>query len=295
MTIIKFDVSDSDPEKAQASGKPPKPGIYKAKVKECKEGFAKGENGKPDKEKRRIEVIFTISEGKHKGFPLYDYISFGEASKWKLDQFLQALGFADTKKRKGQFDTTKVIGMEVQLRVKNELYNGDDTAKIGAILPPVADDDDEDEIEDDEDEELEDDEEVEDDEDEDEDEDEDDDSEDEEDDEEDEDEDDSDDEDDEDEDEEEEPAPVKGKKAKPAPAPAPAKKKAAPAPEPAKKKAKAKPEPEPEDDEDVPDYDEWSLPDLKEECETRGLKAVGSKTQLITRLRKFDAEDPFAG
>jgi len=70
--------------------------------------------------------------------------------------------------------------------------------------------------------------------------------------------------------------------AAPAPAPAPA-----PEPEP-------EPESEPEGDDgddDVPPYGEWTVVDLSDECESRGLKKSGNKDELVARLEANDAED----
>jgi hypothetical protein len=111
MPVVKFDVSGSDPKAAFAGGgKQATPGVYTVKLKEVKPGFRKGDNGQPDKSAPRLEVLAEIQDKKFKGSLLYDYISFSEASQWKMDQFLQVLGLASTSKRKGSFDTTVNTG-----------------------------------------------------------------------------------------------------------------------------------------------------------------------------------------
>jgi hypothetical protein len=58
------------------------------------------------------------------------------------------------------------------------------------------------------------------------------------------------------------------------------------------------------EDDEVPPYEDWSLKELKEECEARDLSAAGAKAALVARLEKDDEsesesdgtddEDPFA-
>lgn len=50
---------------------------------------------------------------------------------------------------------------------------------------------------------------------------------------------------------------------------------------------------EPEaDEDDVPPYEDWSLKELKEECEARELSAAGAKAALVARLEKDDESEP---
>lgn len=148
MAIVKFDVSDSNPEDATRDFEQPTPGVYKAKVKEINPGFTAGDGGKPDKNKPRLEVIYEITDDKFKGSRLWDYVSFSDASKWKLDQFLQAVGAADKKKRKGELNTDKVVNMPVRIRVKGEQRIQPGTseveyrAKVGGVFAAKAEDSD---------------------------------------------------------------------------------------------------------------------------------------------------------
>lgn len=153
MAKVKFDVSGSDPDEAVGGNfEPPKPGVYKCKVFDVNSGFKKGDDGKPDKSAPRLEVVYEVQDKAYKGSRLFDYISFGESSQWKLDQFLQAFGLATKKKRKGTFDTDDVKGELCKVRVKADTYNGEYSAKVGAVMA-LAEDEDADEDEEDEEEE----------------------------------------------------------------------------------------------------------------------------------------------
>ena len=284
MAVIKFDVSGSDPKAAFAGGgKQPTPGVYTVKLKDCKPGFRKGDNGQPDKTAPRLEITAEIQDKKFKGSLLYDYISFSEASQWKMDQFLQVLGLASTSKRKGSFDTAKVVGKKVKVRVTGDTYNGEYRGKLNAYLP----DDEADGVEDDaEDEETEEEEES---------------------------------EESEDSEEEEEDGPdydalgeaadeddetaidtLTGLAEEAGLDPedyetwaelATALSEAEPEEEEAEEESE---EEESEDDDDeVPPYSEWSLADLKAEIENRGLEATGKKSALVAALEADDEEDPF--
>lgn len=170
MVKVKFDVSNSDPADAKAGGgEQPKPGVYPAKISALIPGFAKGGDGKPDKGRPRLEVHIQLlkKNGKPDKYALiYDYISFSEASEWKLDQFLQCFELASDKKRKGEFDTDKIVGKTFNCRIKADAYDGEYRGKAAAYIPmedaeeAEDEDEDEDEIEEiEEDEDLDDDEE----------------------------------------------------------------------------------------------------------------------------------------
>lgn len=135
MTIVKFDVSGSDPEKATTDFTPPKPGVYTAKILACTPGHTDNDKTRP-----RLEVTIVITAKEYKDARVYDYIGLTPASAWKLDQFLQALGLADKKKRKGQFDTAKVLNKTLKVRIKGDNYNDEYRAKIGAYLGVGSDD-----------------------------------------------------------------------------------------------------------------------------------------------------------
>lgn len=137
MAKVKYDVSGQDPEKSKARVfVDPQPGVYLCEIVECKPGF-KNVDGKPDKKQPRLEVIYEVIDDdvvppQAKGARLWDYISFGESSKWKLDQFLQAVGETNTKKREGTFDTDSVIGMPVRIRVIGSTIGEGESARYKA-------------------------------------------------------------------------------------------------------------------------------------------------------------------
>lgn len=282
MPVIKFDVSGSDPKAAFAGGgKQPTPGVYTVKLKDVKPGFRKGDNGQPDKTAPRLEVIAEIQDKKFKGSLLYDYISFSEASQWKMDQFLQVLGLASTSKRKGSFDTAKVVNKKLKVRVVGDTYNGEYRGKLGSYLP---DDDEEGEVEEDEEAEEE-----------------------------------SEDEESEEDDlealgeaadNEDEDAVARltelASEAELDPddydtwvelsqalgeADPPEEEEEA---EDESEEEESEDEEESEEEEDdVPPYSEWSLADLRGELENRGLDTTGKKGELVVRLEADDEEDPF--
>lgn len=135
MAVVKFDVSGTDPEKASQSFEPPKPGVYLAKVAEINSGFSKNDDGKPDRQRPRLEVVYHIADGDYKNAPLWDYLSFSEDSQWRMDQFLQAVGVSSKKKRKGSFDTDSLLGKIVKVRVKADTnQSGDYRAKVGGVM-----------------------------------------------------------------------------------------------------------------------------------------------------------------
>jgi len=144
MGIVKFDVSGSDPDRATQSFEPPKPGVYRAKVAELNSGFAKSrETGKPDPKRPRLEVVYHLLDDPYKNAPLWDYLSFSEEAQWKMDQFLQAVGIASKKKRKGSFDSDSLIGKIVKVRVRGGKNLSDEyRAEVGGVM--AAPDEDED-------------------------------------------------------------------------------------------------------------------------------------------------------
>lgn len=137
MAKIKFDVTDQDPaDSAGTAFEDPRPGVYLAKILEINPGFSKGDDGKADKNRPRLEVIYEILDEKYKGSRIWDYVSQTEKAKWKFDQWMLALGISSSK-RKGEFDTDDYIGFVVKLRIKAEggAYGTDDyRPKVGAIV-----------------------------------------------------------------------------------------------------------------------------------------------------------------
>lgn len=153
MPKVTFDVSGSDPDEATRAPEPPRPGIYKARLVECTPGFKKGDNGKPDKTRPRLEVAYQIvahlpkdepPDEKHEavGAWVRDYLTFDESTQRRMDQFLQAFGLATKTKRKGEFDTDKLVAKKpfCKLRVRGDSYTPDGadepvySAKAGGVF-----------------------------------------------------------------------------------------------------------------------------------------------------------------
>ena len=117
MPVLKFDVSASDPEEARGKEMTQaRPGVYLGKV-------TKIVIAKPEGKDQRLEVTGQITEGEFKGWMNTDYINMeSEATVWKMDQFLQAIGEADSTKRKGSFNTDKIVGKAVKIRVRGDSF-----------------------------------------------------------------------------------------------------------------------------------------------------------------------------
>jgi SAP domain len=109
-------------------------GMYPAKV-------ASFEYETPGDKDPRFHLIYEITNGKFA--QIHDYVTFGETSKWKMDQMLQALGEATDTKRKGSLNTDKQKGKKVKIRVRGETYNEEYRAKIGGVWQPADDMDEE--------------------------------------------------------------------------------------------------------------------------------------------------------
>lgn len=139
------------------------PGLYAAKVKSCDLGQSKPSEKNP-KGLQMLKVIFELTNSKWKGALISTNVFPGyEAAAWKWAEFLDAVWLVKGKKEAGSFDTDKVVGAPVQLRIKAGSYDGEYKPEIGKVLPPKdedpEDDDEEDEDEPDVDEDDEDDEE----------------------------------------------------------------------------------------------------------------------------------------
>lgn len=139
MTKIKFDLTGSDPDKAKLLGntEQPRPGVYRCKVTEVNPGFSKDNNGKPDQSRPRVEVVFEVQDAAYKGASLWYYLTYGEGFPiQKQDQFLQAFGIASSRKRKGEWDTDKVVGKYCLVRVKAGKNLSDEyKADVSAVMP----------------------------------------------------------------------------------------------------------------------------------------------------------------
>lgn len=155
--VLKFDNSDVEYEKSlPRSFERPKPGVYSAKVDEINY-TGKKVNGKPDKNQPQLEVVFRITKGEYKGAPNWHYLMVptredGKPStnqewldkaanvKWKLDQFLIAMGESNAKKRKGSVKLDDLVGMPCKIRLKATTRNGEPDVEVAAVMAGSEDD-----------------------------------------------------------------------------------------------------------------------------------------------------------
>lgn len=127
------------------------PGLYQAKVKSAELGQSKPSEKNP-KGLQMLKLVFQLTDGKWKGALISTNVFPGyEAAAWKWAEFLDAVWLVKGKKEAGSFDTDKVVGAPVQLRIKAGSYEGEYKPEIGKVLPPKPGDDDEDEDDEDED------------------------------------------------------------------------------------------------------------------------------------------------
>ncbi len=116
MAKIKFDVSgeDADRNSSRQSYELPPAGLHPAKIK-----TASAEE--PENKNPRLHVVIEITKPAKNNFaPIHEYITFTDASKWKLDQFLQAVGVASKAKRTGEFEDSKLVGKTLQVYLTHE-------------------------------------------------------------------------------------------------------------------------------------------------------------------------------
>lgn len=259
MPKIKFGATQTDLKNAQGGAREaPAPGLYRAKVLSID-----WEPNIKDKDPR-FHVVLELVSGEAKGYRIHTYLIPGsDTAKWKFHSFLIAVGLMDEKKLKGEINTDRPQDLpNLMVRTKNETFEGTERAKENGMFPLKDDDPEAEEPEENEEEETEEgEEEV----------------------------------DLEDLDRAELKALIKEQeldirvlksmsdddlRAKISEA-------LGEEPEEAEEEAE-------EETEEGEDYSSWSIPDLKKELESRGLKTTGPKPQLVKRLEESDEADPFA-
>lgn len=144
MPTIKYDITDTTVEDAEAFGQgfdSPKPGVYRAKVKEVNPGFSKDQQGEPDRSKPKIEVVYEIIQKPYAGAQLFSHIplkgstSFNEYAKRRMAQLLLATGQVNTTGGEGTLNTDKIKGKVVRVRVKSgKDHSGDYRGEFGAVF-----------------------------------------------------------------------------------------------------------------------------------------------------------------
>jgi hypothetical protein len=82
-------------------------------------------------------------EGNGKGYGFWDSVNLDV--DWKVDQWLQAIGYDTESEEEGDFDTKDFVGKKIRGRVKSEFYGDEYRPKLARALPlgDVDDDDDE--------------------------------------------------------------------------------------------------------------------------------------------------------
>lgn len=143
---FKFDVSDQEANRTSV-GEQPKPGVYDAELYSITVRDDRGEGKASDFECMYMLLDKETGERDSKLVPLFDYVGYeAENTKWKLAQFLEALGVADEKNRTGEFnpadhcvklngnETTNTRGTIVKVRVKGDSYEGNYKGKLAAVV-----------------------------------------------------------------------------------------------------------------------------------------------------------------
>lgn len=153
MGKIKIQVGKKDIEQAQSSGdfEQAPVGVYTAVLKSVEPGHAKGDDGKPDKDRPYLACVWQIDGTGRSGAKLekgknysqlWDYVSFSEAAKWKMAQFALAIGLpikngaisASIEIEEGKPGT--IIGSRVILSVRADKdLQGEYKASVRGVYP----------------------------------------------------------------------------------------------------------------------------------------------------------------
>lgn len=91
-----------------------------------------------------ISFEFSVSEGKHQGFKLYENCSLQPQALFKLKSVLLSLGM-DIPNKAFDLDLKDLIGLTCEVEVGHEVYEGRKRARILEYLDPSESDEDEDE------------------------------------------------------------------------------------------------------------------------------------------------------
>lgn len=259
MPTIRYDVSE-----VEGGGEQPKPDIYKAEITEVEHRTERADGTKIDG-KGDLHVVLNVGSDYAR---LHTYVGMYDATAWKLAEFVRALGLNE----KGSINTSKLVGQKLRVQVVKDEYEGAYKARVKTFLQ-LKDDEDEDEEEADDEDEVEEEESDE------------------------EDEADEEEEDEEEEDEDEEEPEDEDPLAEMTRAELKKYIK--------EKELEVKVTTKMSDDDirdkirdaDGDDYDDWSLGELKEQLEQRGLELAkgkkATKANLIAALRADDSEEPF--
>jgi hypothetical protein len=122
--LIEYDVSNV--ESAGGGSEQPKPAVYPAVIRICEQRDTKAD-GTPAND---IRVALDLG-GDYAW--LFTYIGLGEASDWKMKEFINAVGL----KEKGKFDPDKMIGKMIRVKVNPDTYEGAYTARAGRLMKSI--------------------------------------------------------------------------------------------------------------------------------------------------------------
>jgi hypothetical protein len=121
--LITYDVSNVE-EQEGSTGVKVKPGVKVAKIMVCEQRTQKTD-GSPAN-----DIRLGMSVG-----PEYDwvwtYIGLGEASDWKLKEFIKAVGLKD----KGKMDPDKMKGKILRVKINSGEYDGEYSPRVGKLFP----------------------------------------------------------------------------------------------------------------------------------------------------------------
>lgn len=140
MAKVKFNVKGV--EVRRGGGEPLPKGVYLCDIESCAVT-------KPQSKDERIEVVYTVADGDHKGRKLWDYINLeSEAAAFKVREFLEAVGIVTGKKEAGEFDPAKLVGEQVNVRVIHQPDNrpeheGEMQQRVGGVTPVDGEEEDE--------------------------------------------------------------------------------------------------------------------------------------------------------
>lgn len=139
MAKIKYDVRDVEPSRDFETPIPV--GLYKLVISNAV--LKKSKEGDP-----MLELELEVPKGEHKGRKVWEYIVMNESSEWKIRQLIDALGA----KLKGTLDTDKLIGETLLTKVKHEPWEKENdegeteivvTSKVGSFIKPKVEEEEE--------------------------------------------------------------------------------------------------------------------------------------------------------
>lgn len=121
MAKIKVDLTDQDAEKNKGGSFDPLPkGVYTAKITDVTD--VKTRNGNA-----MANITWTVQDKAFRGRLVFDRVILDlDSVKWRLDQFLQAVGLVTDKKRKITLDTADLMNKVAKLSVDISSYERDD-------------------------------------------------------------------------------------------------------------------------------------------------------------------------